>query len=159
MRYLRMLSNSLVAGALATGYVVVLVLQLNPSLPLSPMRLMPLVTTIGLFYAVHFTVIFYSVLVVRQILATEVFSPAWVSVGVLVWLGAAASAAGAALIWGNLQTFTLVLEPTTRQELATVALTLLVASALFGCVALVRAQFGPRAGAWCALLVVAIAAG
>ncbi|PYR55007.1 MAG: hypothetical protein DMF85_20720, partial [Acidobacteria bacterium] len=92
-----MLSNSLVAGALATAYVVVLVLQLNPSLPLSAVRLLALVTTIGLFYAVHLTVIFYIVLVVRQILATEVFSPAWVSVGVLVWLGAAASAAGAAL--------------------------------------------------------------
>src|SRR5947208_575988 len=39
MRYLRMLSNSLVAGALATAYVVVLVLQLNPSLPLSAVRL------------------------------------------------------------------------------------------------------------------------
>ena len=70
MRYLRMLSNSLVAGALATAYVVVLVLQLNPSLPLSAVRLMALVTTIGLFYAVHLTVIFYIVLVVRQILAS-----------------------------------------------------------------------------------------
>src|SRR5204862_7518637 len=50
MRYLRMLSNSLVAGALATAYVVVLVLQLNPSLPLSVVRLTALVTTTGLFY-------------------------------------------------------------------------------------------------------------
>src|SRR5438552_393063 len=158
MRYLRMLSNSLVAGALATAYVVVLVLQLNPSLPLSAVRLMALVTTIGLFYAVHLTVIFYIVLVVRQILATEVFSPAWVSVGVLVWLGAAASAAGAALIWGNLQTFTLVLEPAMTEEMATSALALLVASALFVCVALVRAQFGRRARASCAVLIVAIAA-
>ena len=158
MRYLRMLSNSLVAGALATAYVVVLVLQLNPSLPLSAVRLMALVTTIGLFYAVHLTVIFYIVLVVRQILATEVFSPAWVSVGVLVWLGAAASAAGAALIWGNLQTFTLVLEPATTEEMATSALALLVASALFVCVALARAQFGRRARASCAVLIVAIAA-
>jgi hypothetical protein len=158
MRYLRMLSNSLLAGVLATGYVVVLVLQLNPSLPLSPARLMPLATTIGLFYAVHLTVIFYILLVVRQILATEVFSPAWVSVGVLVWLGAAAAAAGAALIWGNLQTFTLVLEPAATREMATSALALLVTSALFVCLALARAQFGRRARAWCALLVVPIAA-
>jgi predicted AlkP superfamily phosphohydrolase/phosphomutase len=154
-----MLSNSLVAGMLATGYIVVLVLQLNPSLGLSPTRLIPLLTSIGPFYAVHLTVIFYILLVVRQILATEVFSPAWVSVGVLVWLGAMASAAAAALMWGNLQRFALVLEPTTREEMATVALTMLGASALFVCVALVRAQFGPRARAWCGLLVVAIAAG
>ena len=154
-----MLSNSLVAGLLATGYVLVLVLHLNPSIGLSPPRLISLVTTIGLFYAVHLTVICYILLVIRQILATEVFSPAWVSIGVLVWLGAAAAAAGAALMWGNLQTFTLVLEPTTREEMASGALALLVASALFVCVALVRAQFGPRARAWCALLIVAIAAG
>src|SRR2546425_8902993 len=119
MRYLRMLSNSLAAAALANAYVVVLVLQLNPSLPLSAMRLIALVTTIGLFYAVHLTVIFYIVLVVRQILATEVFSPAWASVGVLVWLGPAAAAAGAALVWGNLPTFTLVLEPAATEEVAT----------------------------------------
>jgi predicted AlkP superfamily phosphohydrolase/phosphomutase len=154
-----MLSNSLVAALLATSYVLVLVLQLNPSIGLSLSRLVSLVTTIGLFYAVHLTVIFYILLVIRQILATEVFSPAWVSVGVLVWLGAAAAAAGAALMWGNLQTFTLVLEPATREEMASGALALLVASALFVCVALVRAQFGPRARAWCALLIVAIAAG
>jgi hypothetical protein len=86
-----------------------------------------------------------------------VFSPAWVSVGVLVWLGAAAAAAGAALMWRNLQTFTLVLEPATTREITTSALVLLVASALFICVALARAQFGRRARAWCALLVVAIA--
>src|SRR5579862_5536216 len=100
-----MLSNSLAAGFLATSYVIVLVLQLNPALPLSPPRLLPLVTTIGLFYVVHFTVLFYVLLVVRQLLAAEVFSPAWISIGVLVWLGASASAAGAALIWSNLQTF------------------------------------------------------
>ena len=153
-----MLSNSVVAAMLATGYVVVLVLQLNPPLGLGPSRLLPLVTTIGLFYAVHLTVIFYILLVVRQLLATEVFSPAWVSIGVLVWLGAAAAAAGAALVWGNLQTFALVLEPATTQEMASGAIALLAASALFVCVALVRAQFGPRARAWCALLIVAIAA-
>ena len=48
-----MLSNSLVAGVLATCYVLALVLQLNPTLPLHPARLVPLAATIGLFYAVH----------------------------------------------------------------------------------------------------------
>ena len=35
MRYLRMLRNSIVAGAPAAAYMVVLVLQLNPALPLA----------------------------------------------------------------------------------------------------------------------------
>ena len=102
MRYLRMLSNSIAAGCLATAYVLIVVLQLNPALPLDPARLVPLVTTVGLFYAVHFAVVCYVLLVVRQLAAREVFSPAWLSVGVLVWLGALAAAAGAALMWANL---------------------------------------------------------
>jgi hypothetical protein len=159
MRYLRMLSNSLAAGLLATAYVILLVLQLNPSLPLNPIRLSPILTTIGVFYAVHLTVFFYVLLVVWQLLAAEVFSPAWLSVGVLVWLGAAGSAAGAALIWSNLQTQTLVLEPATAEEMARGALILLIASALFVFVASLRAQLGRRGRAWYALLVVVIAGG
>ena len=113
MRYLRMLSNSIAAAVLASTYVVTLVLQLNPTLPLHPARLVPIATTVGLFYALHLTVLFYVVLVLRQLFARELFSPAWISIGVLTWLGAAAAAAGAALMWANLGTFQLVLEPDT----------------------------------------------
>jgi len=42
------------------------VLQLNPALPLNQARLAPLVTTVGLFYAVNFAVICYVLLVARQ---------------------------------------------------------------------------------------------
>ena len=159
MRYLRMLSNSLVAAALAICYVLALVLQLNPSLPLDPARLVPLAATIGLFYAVHFTVIFYFCLVVGQLLARELFSPAWMSVGVLAWLGAAAAAAGAALMWANLHTFTIVLEPTTVNEIAQGILSLVASASLFVVVALLRAHFSPRYRAVWALLLVMVAAG
>ena len=104
-----MLSNSLAGGLLATSYIVTLVLQLNPTLPLHPVRLAPLVTTVGLFYAIHFTVGFYVLLVLRQLFAREVFSPAWVSVSVLVWIAALSALAGAAVMWANLSTFALVL--------------------------------------------------
>src|SRR5437867_6677954 len=154
-----MLSNSLVAGVLAACYVLALVLQLNPTLPLHPARLVPLAATIGLFYAVHLTVIFYVLLVVRQLLARELFSPAWISVGVLAWLGAAAAAAGAALMWGNLHTFTIVLEPTTVNEIAKGMLSLVASASLFAVVALLRAHFWPRQCATCALLLVIVAAG
>ena len=154
-----MLSNSLVAGALAACYVLALVLQLNPTLPLDPARLAPLAATIGLFYAVHLTVIFYVCLVVRQLLARELFSPAWVSVGVLAWLGAVAAAVGAALMWANLHTFAIVLEPTTVAEIAKGTLTLIATASLFVVVALLRAHFWPRHRAAWALLLVMVAAG
>jgi len=46
MRYLRMMSNSIAAGSLATAYVLIVVMQLNPALPLDPARLRPLVMTV-----------------------------------------------------------------------------------------------------------------
>src|SRR5207248_500474 len=96
-RYLRMLSNSLLAGLLATSYVLALVLLLNPALPLNPVRLLPIVTTVGLFYAVHFVVACYVALVVRQLVGRELFSPAWVSIAVVAGLGAVAAFAAAAV--------------------------------------------------------------
>jgi hypothetical protein len=87
-----MLSNSVVAAVLGASYVVVLVLQLNPTLSTGPPSLLPLALTVGLFYAAHLTVIFYIWLVIRQVFARELFSPAWTSVSVLSWLGTAAAA-------------------------------------------------------------------
>jgi hypothetical protein len=113
MRYLRMLSNSVAAGAVATSYVLVLVLQLNPDVPLDAGGLQSLVATIGQYYLLHLTAVFYVVLVATQLLARELFSPAWISVGVQARLGAAAAAAGATLMWANIRTFELMLAPDT----------------------------------------------
>lgn len=153
-----MLSNSLLAGLLATSYVLALVLLLNPTLPLNPARLAPLVTTVGLFYAVHFTVICYVLLVIRQLLAREVFSPAWISVGVLVWLGALASAAGAALMWANLHTFSRVLDEATVRAIAGGSLVLSGAALLFVLLTLGRHWIAPEARRGWAAALVAVAA-
>ena len=159
MRYLRMLSNSIAAAVLATAYVLTLVLQLNPNLPLHPVRLLPIATTVGLFYALHLTVIFYVVLVLRQLLARELFSPAWISVGVLTWLGAAAAIAGAALMWANLHTFELVLEPDTVRRISRGALMLVMSAACFVFVALLRAHLGSEGRTFWTAVFVAIVAG
>ena len=154
MRYLRMLSNSMAAAALATAYVIALVLHLNPTLPLHPSRLAPLVATVGLYYLVHLTVIFYILLVLRQLFAREVFSPAWVSVDVLTWLSAMAAAAGAMLMWRNLRTFSLVLDTATTTALELSVLVLSATAILF----LLLAQFRRRApqarAVWAPLFVV-----
>lgn len=142
MPYLRMLSNSVAAAVVGSAYVLTLVLQLNPTLPLHPMRLVPIAATVGLFYALHLTVIFYVVLVFRQLLARELFSPAWISVGVLTWLGAAAATAGAALMWANVRTFELVLEPDTVRRLGTGAVVLAMSAACLVFVALLRGHLG-----------------
>ncbi len=154
-----MLSNSLVAATLAACYVVVLVLQLNPMLPLEPLRLIPLALTVGLFYAAHLTVIFYVWLVVRQLFARELFSPAWTSISVLSWLGAAAAAAGAVLMWANLRTFTLVLATDTVDEMAKGMLALVASASLFVVVGLLRSHVWPRQRMVWALVLVLVAGG
>ena len=156
MRYLRMLSNSMAAAALATSYVIALVLHLNPNLPLHPSRLAPLVATVGLFYIVHLTVIFYILLVLRQLLAREVFSPAWVSVDVLTWLSAMAAAAGATLMWRNLVTFSLVLDAATATALSASTMVLAATAMLCLLLALFRRR-APRARLlWAPLFVMLV---
>jgi len=158
MRYLRMLSNSMAAAALATSYVIALVLHLNPNLPLHPTRLLPLVSTVGLYYVVHLTVVFYVLVVLRQLLAREVFSPAWISVDVLTWLSAMAAAAGATLMWRNLVTFSLVLDPPTTSALASSVMVLVVTSGLCLLLAVLRRKVPHARRVWAALLAVVLTA-
>ena len=144
------------AAALATSYVIALVLHLNPNLPLHPSRLAPLLATVGLYYVVHLTVIFYILLVVRQLLAREVFSPAWLSVDVLTWLSAMAAAAGATLMWRNLVTFSLVLDAGTSTALLASTM-VLSATALLCLVAAILRRKAPQARAvWAPLFVVVV---
>jgi hypothetical protein len=156
MRYLRMLSNSVAAACVATAYVLVLVLDLNPALPLDPAHLTSLVSTVGLFYVLHLTTICYVLLVVRQLLAREVFSPAWISVGVLAWLSAAASIGGATLMWRNLATFALVLDEATAAALERSVVVLAVAGVLCAVLALLRRREPDARWAWAFLLVLIV---
>jgi len=151
-----MLCNSMAAAMIATAYVMILVLHLNPALSLQPARLAPLVATVGLFYVVHLTVIFYILLVLRQLLAREVFSPAWVSVGVLVWLSAMAAAAGATLMFRNLWTFALVLDAVTASALQRSAFVLAATSLLSVLLALLRRNAPDARAAWAPLLVLLV---
>jgi predicted AlkP superfamily phosphohydrolase/phosphomutase len=158
VRYLRMLSNALAAGALAACYIIVLVLQLNPGLSVHPLRLLPVIVSIGLFYTIIVTAIFYAALAGRQLLGRDHFSPGWISVVVLAWCAMAASAAGAALMWVNVRTFRLVLEPETAAAMSLGVITLVVAALLFAAVGLARRHAGRRLKLTWAACFVAIAA-
>ena len=129
MRYLRMLSNSVIAAGVASGYLTVLVLQLNPSISIDPATLLPLAVVFGVAYGANLTVAFYALIVMRQILAVEVLSPGWLSVRLLSWLCTIAAAAASALMWLNLRGFGDVLDPITRDRMF-VGASLVTASAV-----------------------------
>ncbi len=144
MRYLRMLSNSVIAGGLASGYLTALVLQLNPSLPIDAATLAPLALILGFAYGANLTAVFYALIVLRQILAVEVLSPGWLSVRLLSWLGTIAAGAAAALMWMNLRGFGPVLDADTRGHMTIGAGIVSAAAAVFLSIGL--AHLGRRGG-------------
>ena len=105
MRFLRMLTNSLLAGAFGAAYLTIIVLQLNPDVPLLSATPWWWFLTLGMLYGVHFAVAFYVIIVAREFFAMDPLSPGWVSVRLLAWLGAVLSAGAAALMWLNVRGF------------------------------------------------------
>lgn len=144
MRYLRMLSNALIAAGVASGYLTVLVLQLNPSIQIGPGTLLPLAVILGIAYGANLTVAFYALIVLRQILAVEVLSPGWLSVRLLSWLCTIAAGGGATLMWLNLRGFGAVLDPLTRERMFLGAALVTATSVVF--LALGLSHLGRRGG-------------
>ena len=144
MRYLRMLSNSVIAAGVASGYLTTLFLQLNPAVSIEPATLIPLATVLAVAYGANLTVLFYAVIVMRQILEVEVLSPGWLSVRVLSWLCTIAAAAGASLMWLNLLGFGDVLDRETRDRMFVGATLVTAAAGVFLILGL--AHLGRRGG-------------
>ena len=144
MRYLRMLSNSVLGGVLGAAYLTILFLQLNPNLPLEPATVAPLFVTLALSYGVHLSVMFYMLIVLRQLVASELLSPGWISFRVLSWLATAVAGAVALEMWLNLRGFGGMLEADTARRMATGAIGLTVCAVVLLLIALVHYSFGRR---------------
>ena len=99
MRYLRMLSNSAFAGLLAAVYLTLLLLHLNPAVPLQSRAVLSLLTVTTVTYGVHIFVVSYVLYVVRQIALGEPASPGWISLRLLTWSAAALSGTAAVITW------------------------------------------------------------
>jgi hypothetical protein len=144
MRFLRMLTNSLIAGALGASYLTVLVLQLNPQVPIVSDTTLRWFATLSLFYGVHLAVMFYALMMAREFFSLDTLSPGWASVRVLAWLAAALAAAASALMWLNVRGFEAVLgEVATRRMTAGAAATSVSAVVLLG-IAVAHYSFGRR---------------
>jgi hypothetical protein len=141
-----MFSNALLAGSLGAAYLGVLFFQLNPAVPLYPMNFLPLLVTLLLSYGVHLSALYYGVLVLREIVAFEEFSPGWLSLRLLSWLFAADASAAAALMWMNLGLYAPVIARETARRMAVGAAVITGAAFVFLFVALVRYSFGRRRG-------------
>lgn len=143
MRYLRILSNSAIASALLSAYLTIAALHLNPAFPLASAG--PLAATFALAYGANAIVVFYALVVLRQVAAVQVLSPGWISVRVLAWMGTIAAGLGAAVLWLNARDFAPFLDPDTARRMTLAAIALVLCAAV--CLSLALAHVGRR-GTW-----------
>jgi hypothetical protein len=118
MRFLRLLTNSLLAGALGAAYLTILLLQLNPQVSLLSHTVWRWFATLGAFYGMHLALLFYVTILLRELVSVDLFSPGWISVRVLAWLSAIAAAVAATLMWLNLRGFPAVFDDAAARRFA-----------------------------------------
>jgi hypothetical protein len=144
MRFLRMLTNSVLAGALGAAYLTVLVLQLNPQVPLLSPTTWRWFVTLSSLYGVHLSVTFYLVMVAREFFALDVLSPGWASVRVLAWLAAVSAAVAAVLMWLNVSGFSAALVEPAAQRMTRGAVATTGSAAVLLAIAVLHYSFGRR---------------
>lgn len=157
MRFLRLLTNSLLAGALGAAYLTILVLQLNPQVPLASSSVWRWYVTLGLFYGLHLALLFYVTMLVRDFFSVRIFSPGWISVRLLAWLAAAAAAAAAALMWLNLRGFPALFDEAASRRFAFGAAATTASAVVLIGIAIAHYSYGRRGSrVGAALLAIAI---
>ncbi len=144
MRFLRMLTNALLAGALGAAYLTILILQLNPQIPLVSNTTWRWFATLALSYGLHLAVMFYLVMVLREFFALKVLSPGWASVRVLAWMGAASAAVASTLMWLNVRGFSISLSEDATRRMTAGALATTASAAVLLAIAIAHYSFGRR---------------
>jgi hypothetical protein len=152
VRYLRVLTNSAIAGVLLSAYLVVATLHLNPAFPLALNDIAPLALAMGLAYGANALVIFYALVVLRQVAAVQVLSPGWLSVRVLAWMGTMSAAVGATVLWMNAADFAPFLSPESGRRMMLAAVAVAICGGV--CLVLALAHVGRRGTAPSGVLLV-----
>ena len=139
-----MLTNSLLAGALGAAYLTILVLQLNPQVPLFSGTTWRWFATLGTLYGVHLAVTFYVTIVVREFVALDGLSPGWASVRVLAWMSAASAAVAAVLMWLNVEGFSAALTEVAARRMTMGATATTASAVVLLAIAIAHYSFGRR---------------
>ena len=144
MRYLRMFTNAITGGVLGALYLAVLVLILNPQVPLISATTGRWFGALVSFYGLHLTVAVYLLILLREVLASRPLQPGWLSVRLLAWLGAGFAATSAAITWANLQGFRAVLGESAAGPMQLAAVAETVTAVVLVGVAVLRYSFGQK---------------
>lgn len=157
MRFLRLFTNSLLAGALGAAYLTILLLQLNPEVPLLSHTVWRWYATLGAFYGIHLALLFYVTMLLREFVSVDMFSPGWISVRLMAWLSAAAAAVAATLMWLNLHGFPTLFDESAARRFAFGAAATTASAVVLLAIAVAHYSFGRRGSrVGAALLAIAI---
>jgi hypothetical protein len=159
MRYLRMLTNAIAGGVIAATYLVVLVLQLNPHVPVVSMTALRWFVALLAFYGPYLSVALFLLLLVREAIATRPLSPAWFSVRLIAWLAAVGGGAAAIVTWLNLREFRAVLTTAAAERMEQGATATTIFAIVLMAIALLRYSFGRRGSRMTAGLLIAATVG
>jgi hypothetical protein len=119
VRYLRLLSNAVFAGLVGAAYLTVLLLQLNPHLPLVSGAVVEWYLAFAALYGFHLAVLCYLAMMLLEVIGFPVSAPAWISVRLQAWTCGAAAIGGALLMWMNLFAFSVTIgEEASRRMVA-----------------------------------------
>lgn len=118
MRYLRLLANAVVTGLIGAAYLTVLILQLNPHVPLHSRVVAEWYAAVALLYGLHLAIAGYLVMMLLEIVGLPVSAPAWISVRLQAWTGTVLCSATALLMWMNLRAFSVTIGDEAAQRMA-----------------------------------------
>ena len=155
MRYLRMVTNAIAAGFLAAVYLTVLVLQINPHVPMVSVTALHWFVALLALYAPYVSVIILLLILAREAIASRPLYPGWLSVRILAYLSAAAAAAAALLTWANLRGFRSMLAAGAADRMQQGAMATTVCALVLVGVVVLRYSFGRRGNPPAAALMLA----
>jgi hypothetical protein len=139
-----MATNAIAGGALVAVYLAILVLQLNPQVSILSLAATQWFLALLALYGLYLSVGMYFLIVAREFLGTRPLAPAWLSVRLLAWLGAAGASAAALITWANLHTYRSVLGPDAAERMRQGAIATTTAAVVLALIAVVRASLGRR---------------
>ena len=150
---MRMVTNALLGGVLAAMYLTVLMLQLNPHVPVVSGTALRWFGAFLALYGPYLTAAILLLILAREALASRPLFPGWLSLRILAWLSAASAVSASVLTWLNLWGMRSVLSDTAAEHLREGATALSVCAVTLAAVAVMRFSFGRRGNRPAAVLM------
>ncbi len=150
-----MLTNAVAGGVLVAMYLVVLVLQLNPQVPLASATAARWFVALLAMYGPYLSALLFLLMLAREALASRPLSPAWFSLRLIAWLGSIGAAAAAVITWANLRGFRAVLTLEAADHMRQGAIATTIFAGVLLTVATLRYSFGRRGSRLTASILVA----